>query len=300
MLSEKLIETEFYKISTIGMFILIGHSMNSVSQSRLYELFFSLTNIVMGTYGIASDISFAIYKFPDIAGVSGAICPCISIINGVFRLFYVLVNKWKLREFREKLTVLKNQTYNYRYSEIYENITKTNKFFMSFLGSFVTATATFYCILPGISTAYLYLRYGTISRKLPVETTFYIDTSPYYEIAYLCQSLSTVPAVAAINAVDGLFVGFSLHLKARFDVIALEIRTMMDQEFGREAKKIVCYNREQNNRILKRMVECVKDHNLTIELCDDFVRLFQVSVIFLFFQITLVIGLTCIDILTVS
>lgn len=163
-------QSDFYKISTLNIFILIGYSMISEKQSRLAQIVLPIISLIMGWYGVIVNAVFAYTKIPDIAVVSGALCPCITAINAVFRTMYFLKYKFELRQFRDTLTKLKNNQNDQRYSEIYSNMTNTYKRFFYTFYSVSVATATFYSVSPVLISAYELIRFGVTSRKLPVET----------------------------------------------------------------------------------------------------------------------------------
>lgn len=129
------------------------------------------------------------------------------------------------------------------------------------------------------------------SLPFPLNT----NDSPAYEFKYFLSVYVCFAAHGGYVGVDGLFVGFSLHLSSHYKIISKRISELRGICEERESPSK--YSPRENERIQKQVQEIIESHVEVMELTKKVSRIFSMICFVHFLAASIVIGMTSINFL---
>lgn len=128
------------------------------------------------------------------------------------------------------------------------------------------------------------------------------DNIPTYEMKYILSMYACFISFLGYVGVDGLFVGFCLHLSSHYKIIAKQV-TELDQHFAGQSsgskEHLKCSPRE-NETIQAAIINIINRHVEVLNLTKKVSNVFKYIVFVHFFAAAIVIGMTSINFLLVS
>lgn len=165
------------------------------------------------------------------------------------------------------------------------------------LAANIALTCIYYSILPLIQMAVAMSQGTPHEKQTPFKMLFPppFDKYPTYEMKYVLSMYACFISLLGYVGVDGLFIGFCLHLSSHFKIIAHRVAGLKDL-FAEEEQQLKCTPLE-NQRVQMEIIGIVKSHVELLDLTKRVSKIFSLIVFIHFFAAAIVIGMTSINFL---
>ncbi|KAG7190905.1 hypothetical protein KM043_006965 [Ampulex compressa] len=101
--------------------------------------------------------------------------------------------------------------------------------------------------------------------------------SPYYEVTYVIQSLSTFHSGICTFCFDNFVCTFNIHVAAQFKILAARIRRVADVYFEDETKRKSLTESERLSRSVEELNICIEQHLMLMTFVDKIQRAFMAA-----------------------
>lgn len=129
------------------------------------------------------------------------------------------------------------------------------------------------------------------------------NNSPTYELKYLLSCYACLASFGGYLGVDGLFVGFCLHLSGHYKIIRDRVaelnKIFLEEEASEDLSSAQQLSYRDDNMIKAKIISIVESHVEIINLTKVVGKIFNMIVFVHFFAAAIVIGMTSINFLLV-
>ncbi|KAL9898252.1 odorant receptor 82a [Glossina fuscipes fuscipes] len=206
-------------------------------------------------------INYTIYYIDHVELATASLSICFTNILTTVKIITFLLYKW---EFAALMEELEEMYYEVRKAEIKVKLKRDNDYARNLTRMYWNScccTGLYFMTTPILKIIWSKLKGMDVSFELPMKRlrillmlscrfSFDFESTPGYQFCYIYTGLTTLVVIAYAVAIDGLFIGYTINLKAHFIALQSVIETnnflKSERQLQRDLSSCVGYH----NKIL--------------------------------------------------
>ncbi|XP_068978354.1 uncharacterized protein [Bombus flavifrons] len=270
-------------LRSIGLWI----SKNSAEERRMkIMIIYTVWHSIFATVEITRDFYFTILYKGDILYVTTNI---LTVTMGLIKICIIMTHK---EEFINLIVYVQqhfwNVKYDFREKKILDNCRKTCTFFVCSVTIMGACAIVAYLITPVIANA----GKNNSERVLPfnVWLNLPVSMSPYYEMIFTLQTISTYYVSVSYFCFDNVFCILAIHLAGQFRILRYRFSKLCDMERRMKEDDMESALTRHVHVFYEKLKTCIRHHQTLITFCD---RLENVYTMLIFGQVLVFSMLIC-------
>ncbi|XP_076173317.1 odorant receptor Or2 [Ptiloglossa arizonensis] len=250
--------------SIAGMWPIDEKSSTSNKVFAYFRLLFALTAV---SNVFVPELLTIVVNWGDLQILAGVGCVLTTVGQLLFKMVYIIVRKKKAYWLYNELRDLWNTSDDIEERQPFEKLaywarTITIVFYSSCLCNVFTFTIA--AALNYIKIKYNANENANKSRHLPFEVWYGTDItdSPQFEIAFICQVVSSLICCAGISGLDATFVTIILHVCGQFKLINTWFNKIRIER-SCELVRANCFGNLEAN-----LIRCIRHHQRMINVVN--------------------------------